>query len=116
VKFAELVKIMMDAEMKKLSNFHEDDRRKLYSFPEAKLLEIKQDCTIGNHYHKIKTEKFILSEGQAQLEIKDAGVTDMQIGKVYTVLPEQHHSFHIKEGSVLIGLNSMPFDHTDDYR
>ena len=116
VKFAELVKIMMDAEMKKLSNFHEDDRRKLYSFPEAKLLEIKQDCTIGNHYHKIKTEKFILSEGQAQLEIKDSGTTDMQIGKVYTILPGQHHSFHIKEGSVLIGLNSMPFDHKDDYK
>ena len=116
VKFAELVKIMMDAEMKKLSNFHEDDRRKLYSFPEAKLLEIKQDCTIGNHHHKIKTEKFILSEGQAQLEIKDSGTTDMQIGKVYTIAPEQHHSFHIKAGSVLVGLNSMPFDHTDDYR
>ena len=114
-KFAELIKIMVDAEMKKISNFHEDDRRKLYSFPEAKLLEIKQDCTIGNHYHKIKTEKFILSEGQAQLDIKDDGVTDMQIGKVYTVLPGQHHSFHIKAGSVLVGLNSMPFSHKDDY-
>ena len=116
VKFKELVKIMMDAEMKKLSNFHEDHRRRLHSFPEAKLLEIKEDCTIGNHYHKIKTEKFILCEGEAALIIKDGETTPMQIGKIYTVLPEQHHTFNIKAGSVLVGLNSMPFDPKDDYK
>jgi GDPmannose 4,6-dehydratase len=116
VKFKELVKIMMDAEMKKLSNFHEDHRRRLHSFPEAKLLEIKEDCTIGEHYHKVKTEKFILCEGQAELIIKGMDAQPMEIGKIYTVLPEQHHTFHVKTGSVLVGLNSMPYDPKDDYK
>ena len=102
--------------MKKLSSFHEDHRRRLHSFPEAKLLEIKEDCTIGNHYHKIKTEKFILCKGEATLLIKDGETTPMQIGKIYTVLPEQHHTFNIKASSVLVGLNSMPFDPKDDYK
>jgi GDPmannose 4,6-dehydratase len=116
VKFAQLVKIMMDAEMKKLSNFHEDHRRRLHSFPEAKLLEIKEDCVIGDHYHKIKTEKFILCEGEAVLKIKDQPSEQMKIGKIYTVLPEQHHTFAVKAGSVLVGLNSMPYDPKDDYK
>jgi hypothetical protein len=116
VKFKELVKIMMDAEMKKLSNFHEDDRRRLHSFPEAKLLEIKQDCIIGEHYHKIKTEKFILCEGQADLIIKGMATQSMEIGKIYTVLPEQHHTFEVKAGSVLVGLNSTTYDPKDDYK
>jgi len=116
VKFKELVKIMMDAEMKKLSNFHEDHRRRLHSFPEAKLLEIKEDCVIGDHHHKIKTEKFILCEGEAELIIRDGQTSDMKIGKIYTVLPNQHHTFKVKAGSVLVGLNSMPYDPKDDYR
>jgi len=116
VKFAQLVKIMMDAEMKKLSNFHEDQRRRLHSFPEAKLLEIKEDCVIGDHYHKIKTEKFILCEGEAELIIRDGQTTDMKIGKIYTVLTNQHHTFKVKAGSVLVGLNSMPYDPKDDYK
>lgn len=116
VKFKELVKIMMDAEMKKLSSFHEDHRRRLHSFPEAKLLEIKEDCTIGEHYHKVKTEKFILCEGKAQLIIKGMDAQPMEIGKIYTVLPKQHHTFDVKAGSVLVGLNSMPYDPKDDYK
>lgn len=116
VKFKELVKIMMDAEMKKLSNFHEDHRRRLHSFPEAKLLEIKEDCVIGEHYHKIKTEKFILCEGEANLLIRGLDPQAMKIGKIYTVLPEQHHSFDIKASSVLVGLNSTSYDPKDDYK
>jgi len=116
VKFKELVKIMMDAEMKKLSNFHEDHRRRLHSFPEAKLLEIKEDCVIGEHYHKIKTEKFILCEGEANLLIRGLDPQAMKIGKIYTVLPKQHHSFDIKAGSVLVGLNSTNYDPKDDYK
>lgn len=116
VKFKELVKIMMDAEMKKLSNFHEDYRRRLHSFPEAKLLEIKEDCVIGEHYHKIKTEKFILCEGEANLLIRGLDPQAMKIGKIYTVLPEQHHSFDIKANSVLVGLNSTSYDPKDDYK
>jgi D-lyxose ketol-isomerase len=40
----------------------------------------------------------------------------MKIGKIYTVLPEQHHSFDIKASSVLVGLNSTSYDPKDDYK
>lgn len=90
---------------------HEDHRRILESFPEAKIITAKGDTTIGMHYHKIKTEKFILSSGQCKLN----GVT-MDLGKVYTVFPGEYHCFDITEGSVLIGINSHPYDPTDDYK
>ena len=94
----------------------EDDRRVLHSFPEAKLLEIKKDCIVGRHSHKIKTELFVLCKGSAILYIQGKSATSMNIGEIYTVSPGEHHMFEIKAGSVLIGLNSMPFDPQDDYK
>jgi hypothetical protein len=40
----------------------------------------------------------------------------MQIGTIYSVKPGQYHEFHLSRGSVLIGLNSHPYDPSDDYR
>lgn len=123
VKFAELVGIMVDAEMEKLQPTHSDDRRDLTSFPEAKLISVKKDTVIGRHYHKRKTEKFLLSEGSGTLYIGEPGhmLVDcasihMNIGKIYEVLPGLYHEFHLKRGSVLVGLNSHPYDPADDYR
>lgn len=93
---------------------NEDDRRVLKSFPEGKLLQIKQDCIVGKHYHKIKTEYFVLVEGAAELR---TGLKSeiMEIGKLIKVPPLIYHEFHIKKGSVLLGLCSHPYDKTDDY-
>jgi D-lyxose ketol-isomerase len=99
---------------------HEDNRRKLTSFPEAKILEIKEDCVVGGHYHKVKTEYFILSSGGAHLITNsfDEGHNTifMQPGELITIPPFTEHTFHIKKGSVLIGLCSHEFDPTDDYK
>lgn len=117
VKFAALVNIMVDAEVAKLQPSHSDERRDLYSFPEAKLISVKADSVIGRHYHMRKEEKFILSEGEGELHLGvPADITPMEIGKVYSVKPGQYHEFHIKRGGVLIGLNSHPYDPSDDYR
>jgi mannose-6-phosphate isomerase-like protein (cupin superfamily) len=94
---------------------HEDERRILEDWPEAKLITAKADCVLGNHYHKIKTEKFILSTGYAIISI-DGAISHMTIGKIYTVRPMAVHSFEIKKDSLLIGLCSHAFDHTDDYK
>lgn len=96
---------------------NEDDRRKLTAFPEGKMLEIKQDCIVGGHYHKIKTEYFVLTQGKCLLTIIHGveSLTQMEIGKLYKILPFEFHSFNIKAGSVLIGLCSHPYDHQDDY-
>lgn len=94
---------------------NEDDRRKLTAFPEGKMLEIKEDCVVGNHYHKIKTEYFILSSGEAQLQTTTE-LVDLTIGELIVIPPFAYHEFHIKKGSVLIGLCSHPFNHEDDYK
>lgn len=117
VKFAELVNIMVDAEIAKVKPTHSDDRRDLVSYPEAKVLTLKKDAVIGCHYHLKKEESFILSEGQGVLRLGiPAEIVPMQIGHIYTVSPGQYHEFHLKSGSVLIGLNSLPYDPADDYR
>lgn len=101
---------------------HEDERRILESFPEAKIIKVKQDCVIGEHYHKIKTEQFILCEGKCKLivanteGIKMAGKMVMKKGHLYIIPPNTYHEFHIEKDSVLIGINSHPYDPTDDYK
>lgn len=94
---------------------HEDERRILEDWPEAKIITAKQDCQLGNHYHKIKTEKFILINGYASI-MRGKEFERMEIGKLYAVEPEINHLFNLKKGSVLIGICSHVFDPTDDYK
>jgi GDPmannose 4,6-dehydratase len=118
VKFAELVEIMVDAEVAKFGNtvlVHSDDRRTLTSYPEGKLIIAKKDTTLGGHYHLLKTEMFTLLGGSATLR-RDAEVIPMEIGMLYEVAPGQLHSFEIIAGSAIIGLNSRPYDAADDHR
>lgn len=101
---------------------HEDERRILESFPEAKIIKVKQDCVIGEHYHKIKTEQFILCEGKCKLVVSNVegipmkGSMNMKKGGLYIIQPNTYHEFHIEKDSVLIGINSHPYDPTDDYK
>lgn len=115
VKFAELVKIMVAAEVAKLTSTHSDDRRDLVSYPEAKVITAKRDTELGGHFHKLKTERFLLVSGEGYI-IRDGREERMPIGRLYDVPPGVFHSFHLKAGSVLIGLNSRPYDAADDYR
>lgn len=94
---------------------HEDDRRILEDWPEAKIITAKKDCVLGNHYHKIKTERFVLVKGSARLDIND-GWEWMERGILYTILPNQRHSFMLRQDSILIGLCSHVFDPSDDYK
>lgn len=101
---------------------HEDERRILESFPEAKIIKVKQDCVIGEHYHKIKTEQFILCEGKCKLIMLTTDLVGfgrsvkMKIGELFVIPPGIYHEFHISAESVLIGINSHPYDKSDDYK
>jgi D-lyxose ketol-isomerase len=100
---------------------NEDERRKLFSFPEGKVLDIKKDCVVGRHYHKIKTEFFLLSRGACTMLLKplsggELDSTEMRIGELYRIKPFQYHEFHIKKGSILVGLNSHVYNPDDDYK
>jgi len=103
---------------KQVNTKNEDSRRKLFSFPEGKILEIKQDCVVGKHYHKIKNEFFLLSRGECIMILRSGGdekIIPMNIGELYRVKPFQYHEFHIKKGSILVGLNTTTYDPEDDY-
>ena len=114
VKFAELVRIMVAAEMAKLSTTHSDDRRDLQTFPEAKLITARRDCVLGSHYHAEKTELFILSEG-AGVIVRGDVATPMTPGLIYEVAPGTPHWFRLRAGARLVGLNSRPYDPADDH-
>jgi len=94
---------------------HEDDRRILEDWPEAKFITAKTDCILGDHYHKVKTEKFILIKGQCIAGIGMDFIT-MQIGRLYTIEPNIRHTFELTAGSILIGICSHAYDPNDDYK
>ncbi len=94
---------------------HEDEDRILEEWPEAKIITAKQDCEVGNHYHKIKTEKFILIKGIGQYIIGDTGWRWFVPGQLILVQPYLTHTFKLNKGSVLLGICSHAYDPTDDY-
>jgi len=67
VKFAELVAINGRRLAGEAAGSHSDERRDLTSFQRPKLIRVKKDTVIGQHYHLKKEERFVLSEGQAML-------------------------------------------------
>lgn len=95
---------------------HSDERRTLEDFPEGKLITAKDKCFLGNHYHKIKTEKFILVKGEGKVSLNDDHPSKLRIGEMITVYPTVMHWFSLTPGSVMIGLCSHPYDPTDDYK
>lgn len=98
---------------------HEDERRTLTSIPyktgEIKIIVAKQDCELGHHYHKIKTEVFTLIKGDGLWDIgNDKGI--LTNGKLpLWVSPYEKHSFFLKKDSILFCICSHPYDKTDDY-
>ena len=97
---------------------HEDERRSLTSIPyktgEIKIIVAKQDCELGNHFHKVKTEIFILIEGDGLVMI-DGHKSILSVRDEYIVRPLEIHTFFLKEGSVLICFCSEPYNQKDDY-
>lgn len=97
---------------------HEDERRTLTSIPyldgEIKIIVTKEDCELGNHYHKIKTELFQLIEGSGTGVI-DGHKFRLLTGNHYPVNQNQIHSFNLTKDSVLLCICSHPYDKYDDY-
>ena len=99
---------------------HEDNRRALTEFGNGrtwkvcKVIEAKENCYLGNHYHKKKDESFMLIKGDG--EIKTGGNSHkMQLFEEYFVPAYIRHEFFLITGSILIGLCSEEFNPKDDY-
>jgi len=120
VTFKELVRIMVQAELDKISTVHNDERRILQSFPEAKLIETHKDCELGNHYHKIRDEYFVLLDGKGTATIgseSNGEITmNMRIGRMVHVKRGTPHTFNLSKGTKLLGLSTHPYDPSDVYK
>jgi hypothetical protein len=102
----------------------EDWRRSLYEFGEgkwkcAKYVEVKDNCEIGNHFHLLKDECFLLVDGvieELYLENRDEPtMINIKAPFVIDVPRGLYHKFKIKAGSKLIGLMSEEYNHNDDH-
>lgn len=111
---------------------HEDDRRVLTDWNDdlatktVKIVQAKKECVLGNHYHKIKTERFMLIKGQADMfrwefdgehAYTNYGARGpMTLNKPYIVKPEVRHSFWLQRGAILVCLVDKEYDPEDDYK
>lgn len=99
----------------------EDTRRKLSEFGNGgtwkvcKILEATTDCRVGDHYHKLKDEMFVLLEGSGRFDVDNE--SNIHHAPYSVFVPRgTYHSFELVKGSVLIGLATELHDPTDDYK
>lgn len=99
---------------------HEDDRRKLIEWSGgaiSKALIAKQDCYVGDHYHRNKEERFLLLSGTALDVIIGEDCLGMADGpEEFTVPANTYHRFHLQKGSILLGVCSEEFDPNDEIK
>ena len=103
-------------------NLHEDERRTLLDWGDSdikwktcKLVKAKQACELGNHFHKKKTERFLLVNGSCNYQLEDSDPETMIEYEPLTVHPNTKHTFWLSQGSILLCLCSESFDPKDDY-
>jgi mannose-6-phosphate isomerase-like protein (cupin superfamily) len=106
--------------MQKEMFIHEDSRRKLIEwangdFKVAKALIAKAGCVVGDHYHAQKDETFLLLSGRAnRVVIGEWRRENVEAPCVFDVPRGTYHLFDLKEGSVLCGVGTAPFDPHDE--
>lgn len=101
---------------------HDDERRTLIDWSDSlpietcKIVISKKEAVLGEHYHKKKTERFMLIRGKATLEFDDGTVLHMLPYIAINVLPMQRHKFTVEKDSILICLVDKTYDPDDDYK
>lgn len=110
---------MLTEELKRV---HEDNRRAIFEFGNGgnwkvcKYLEIKEDCIVGDHYHRKKDECFLLLNGEADVTLSNEPSLHLIAPCIINVARGTYHLFDIKKGSKLICLASEEHDHKDDHK
>lgn len=98
---------------------HEDNRRILtewiadFPITTCKVIEMKVDGVVGNHYHNVKQDFFFLLKGSGVYTIGES-VGDMCEGMVLTAYPKEPHSFELKAGSILLEASTTPYNKADE--
>lgn len=105
----------------------DDDRRTILETNlgdgSVQFFHVKRDATLGNHFHRNKTETFVFIEGSGSLRTAEvdgkgeiaAEIRTFTIGPMTTVKipPYQTHQFDLKAGTRFLCYSSAPFDPKD---
>lgn len=81
----------------------------------AKYIQVHMDSRIGDHFHKLKDECFLLYKGEGVVNLDGLG-TYVEAPSIINVPRGTSHIFILEQGSVLIGLASEEHDPADDYK
>jgi mannose-6-phosphate isomerase-like protein (cupin superfamily) len=103
----------------------EDERRKLYEarkdWKVIKVIEVKENCEIGNHFHRNKDELFIIVKGVVSVVCKkvlnEIKVEEIELSdNMYYVPRNTFHTFYCEAGTLIIGLATELHDDKDDLK
>lgn len=95
---------------------HSDSRRDLYEFeyPVSKIIVSKEGCVIGNHYHKLKDEEFLLVNGEGRYRLGGMDQwEDMKLMQSVKVEAGRMHTFELAPGSIMVCYCSGPHNESD---
>lgn len=99
---------------------HEDGRRTLIEYINdipirtSKVLYVKEDSTLGKHFHKLKDDVFFMVKGSGFYKL-DGKRHTLKEGDCIFVKAGVRHTFTLKAGSVLIESSTTPYDKKDEY-
>ena len=101
---------------------HEDKRRILIEYVKnlpirtCKVILIKEDTIVGNHYHKLKDEVFYLLKGYGSVLLDDKAIYQFNEGDIVYAPRGVKHIFNMHKDSIILEAGTEPFDSTDDYK
>lgn len=100
----------------------EDERRIIYdwasgNFKSAKAVIIKNEISVGDHYHKNKDEEFFLLQGEF-LELQMGEEINYNVKAPHKIFVPRgtYHRFVCTAGSILLGTATELFDPTDEIK
>jgi quercetin dioxygenase-like cupin family protein len=108
-----LTKIMDGVDVREVLPVHEDERRTLsamfngdFTAEQIKIIDIKKDSTLGNHYHNYR-ETFYVLDGKAfytveNIETKERKELTLSKGQRMTIQPRIAHKALLKAGTIMI--------------
>ncbi len=98
---------------------HEDSRRTLTEWISdapirmCKVIEVKEDSVLGNHYHEKKEDYFYLLKGSGSWKIgEESG--ELKEGDCLHAGLGVPHTFTLKAGSILLESSTTPYDKEDE--
>lgn len=99
---------------------HEDNRRIIYDWSNGnwkslKVVYVKDEIAIGDHFHSEKEECFFLAVGEfLELQLGDDIKKNILAPYYFTVEKNQYHKFICRSGSIIFGGASELFNPNDE--